>query len=46
LAAKPRGQHWKFLWLKANTAAVDLAAYYTNDLGRIVGILAAMLQGT
>lgn len=39
------GNNWKFLRLAGDTANVDLAEYHIKEVGRIVGILAAMLQG-
>lgn len=40
------GTHWKFVKLRANTAYVDVADYYINELERIMGILVGMLRGT
>lgn len=40
------GNNWKFLRLSGDTANVDLAEYHIKEIGRIVGILVAMLQGT
>jgi len=39
------GNNWKFLRLAGDTANVDLTEYHIKEVGRIVGILAAMLQG-
>ncbi len=39
------GNNWKFLRLTGDTANVDLAEYHIKEVGRVVGILAAMLQG-
>ena len=39
------GNNWKFLRLAGDKANVDLAEYHIKEVGRIVGILAAMLQG-
>jgi hypothetical protein len=38
------GNNWKFLRLERDVAQVDLAEYYIKEVGRIVGILTAMLQ--
>jgi len=40
------GNNWKFLRLVDDTANVDLAEYHIKEVGRIVAILLAMLQGT
>lgn len=40
------GNNWKFLRLAGDTANVDLAEYHIKEVGRIVGIFVAMLQGT
>jgi hypothetical protein len=40
------GNNWKFLLLRDDDAQVDRAEYYINQVGRIVGILKAMLEGT
>jgi hypothetical protein len=39
------GNNWKFLRLAGDKANVDLAEYHIKEVGRIVAILAAMLQG-
>jgi hypothetical protein len=39
------GNNWKFLRLAGDQANVDLAEYHIKEVGRIVGILVAMLQG-
>lgn len=33
------GSIWKFLRLKAQTIEVDLAEYFLNDVGQVLGIL-------
>lgn len=38
------GDEWKFLRLHNNTAMIDINSYYVNDIGRIIGILAAMTR--
>ncbi len=40
------GNTWRFLRLKNDEAQVDRAEYYINEVGRILGILKAMLDGT
>jgi hypothetical protein len=40
------GNNWKFLRLTGDTANVDLAEYHIKEVGRVVGILVNMLQGT
>ncbi len=40
------GTNWKFLRLAGDTAFVDFADYYIIEVGRIVGIIVAMLRGT
>ncbi len=40
------GNNWKFLRLAGDMANVDLAEYHIKEVGRVVGILVAMLQGT
>ncbi len=39
------GSNWLFLRLEAQRANVDLTEYYLSDVGRIVGILMAMMTG-
>ena len=38
------GNNWKFLRLEGTRRMVDLAEYHIKEVGRIVGILKAMLQ--
>jgi hypothetical protein len=38
------GNEWRFLKLAENTVYIDVDAYYLSDLGRIVGILSAMMD--
>jgi hypothetical protein len=40
------GNNWKFLRLEEDEAKVDRPEYHINQVGRIVGILKAMLLGT
>ena len=40
------GNTWRFLRLRNDEAEVDRAEYYINEVGRILGILKAMLDGT
>lgn len=38
------GEEWKFIKLSGDTAYIDTAKYYVNDVQKIVGILVEMLQ--
>ncbi|ETX02804.1 MAG: hypothetical protein ETSY1_02335 [Candidatus Entotheonella factor] len=38
------GDHWKFLKLEDKSAFIDLDDYYTNDPGKIIGILLSMVE--
>jgi hypothetical protein len=40
------GNIWKFLRLEGDEATVDQPEYHIKEVGRIVGILKAMLLGT
>lgn len=40
------GSNWLFLRLQGRHAQIDLTEYYLGDVGRIVGILVAMVAGT
>jgi len=40
------GNTWKFLRLAGDEAQVDRPEYHIKEVGRIVGILKAMLLGT
>ena len=40
------GNTWKFLRLARDDAHVDRVEYYINEVGKVVGILKAMLMGT
>jgi hypothetical protein len=40
------GNNWKFLRLAGDMGFIDLAEYYINQVGRVVGIIAQMLRGT
>jgi hypothetical protein len=40
------GNNWKFLRLRQDEAQVDRPEYYIKEVGRVVGILKAMLLGT
>lgn len=39
------GSNWLFLRLSGQRASIDLTEYYLSDVGRIVGILVAMMTG-
>lgn len=40
------GSVWKFLHLVDNTIYIDLEEYHINDVGKILGILMRMAEGT
>jgi hypothetical protein len=40
------GTVWRFLKLEGNALDVDVAEYYIKDVGKILGILSSLLQGT
>lgn len=40
------GSNWLFLRLHGQRLSIDLMEYYLSDVGRIVGILVAMMAGT
>jgi hypothetical protein len=39
------GTVWRFLKLEANALDVDVAEYYIQDVGKILGILSSLLKG-
>ena len=40
------GSVWKFLQLADNTVYIDLEEYHINSVGKILGILMHMAEGT